>query len=397
VWDIGATVVRELWSLSAQETRSGIIGVTFSPDGTKVMAGDAAISAVRVWNLGPNGDAEWANLPAVGYPPADFMPDGRRVVAGSWNGQTVTMWDTQTRRYLRTIEGNPDVCAMPHCFYIQSISVSPSGESIAVGGDGGYCCGGEVARVWDTATGRERYRITHRFDVTHVAFSPDEEYLVTASWYGTAKIIDRSGRVIRVLQEDAGFNLVDARFSSDGLLVATAAIYGLGELGRGRVRIWDWASGEVVRTISADARLLDFDPSGPRIAMAGPEGFAEIWDVTSGTLISALEGQSGGLTDIAFSPDGSRVATASYDGTVRLFEADTGEQQLVLRGSGCAVYGVNFSPDGTKLASTSWCDGIRIWALDIDDLLKIARQEVTRQLTDEECRQYLHVDRCRQA
>jgi len=58
------------------------------------------------------------------------------------------------------------------------------------------------------------------------------------------------------------------------------------------------------------------------------------------------------------------------------------------------VEGVAFSPDGTKLASSSQCDGVRIWALDIDDLLKIALREAGRSLTDEECRQYLHVDRC---
>jgi WD40 repeat protein len=286
-----------------------------------------------------------------------------------------------------------------HCFYVESIAVSPGGGSIAVGGDGAYCppCGGEVARVWDTATGDELYRIWHRYDVSHVAFSPDGEYLVTASWYGSAKIIDRSGRVIRVLQDDAGFNLLDARFSPDGLLAATAAIFGLGELGRGHVNIWDWAKGEVVRTINADARFLDFDPRGTKIAMAGPEGPAEIWDVENGTRVAVLAGSPGGVTDVAYSPDGSRVATASNDGTVRLFEADTGAQQLVLRGSGCAVQGVDFSPDGTKLASTSWCDGVRIWALDIDDLLEIARREVKRELTDAECRQYLHVDRCLQA
>jgi hypothetical protein len=37
---------------------------------------------------------------------------------------------------------------------------------------------------------------------------------------------------------------------------------------------------------------------------------------------------------------------------------------------------------------------MRIWALDIDDLLEIARREVTRTLTTEECRQYLHLDYC---
>jgi WD40 repeat protein len=55
---------------------------------------------------------------------------------------------------------------------------------------------------------------------------------------------------------------------------------------------------------------------------------------------------------------------------------------------------VTFSPDGTKLASTSQCGEVRIWALDIDDLLEIARQNVTRSLTDEECRQYLHLETC---
>ena len=246
--------------------------------------------------------------------------------------------------------------------------------------------------MWDPATGEELSRIWHRLDVNSVAFSPDGEYLVTAGWGGTAKIIDRTGHVIRVLQEEEiGFHLSDARFSPDGLLVATAAAQ---EQGSSHVRIWDWERGEVVRTIDANASSLDFDPSGHRIATAGPEEPVRIWNVESGALVIELEGQSAGVADVAFSPDGSRVATASEDGTVRLFEADTGAQQLVLRGSVCAVQGVSFSPDDTKLASTSACDGVRIWALDIEDLLEIARREVPRALTDEECRQYLHMDRC---
>jgi WD40 repeat protein len=87
------------------------------------------------------------------------------------------------------------------------------------------------------------------------------------------------------------------------------------------------------------------------------------------------------------------VATAGLDGTVRLFEADTGAQRLVLPGA-CGVSDVSFSPDGTELVSASACDGVRVWALDIDDLLQIARQNVTRPLTGGECRQYLHEEQC---
>ena len=54
---------------------------------------------------------------------------------------------------------------------------------------------------------------------------------------------------------------------------------------------------------------------------------------------------------------------------------------------------VAFSPDGTMLATQN-PGAVRIWALGIDVLLETAERNVTRSLTDEECRQYLHVERC---
>jgi WD40 repeat protein len=398
VWEIGPEGVRERWSLSAQETQSGIGGVAFSPDGTRVMAGDASISAVQVWDLGPTGDAEWANLRAPGSPAAEFMPDGRRVVTSSSEGRPeelgwaagVTIWDLQSGRDLRTIGPATD-------YSFQSFAVSPDGSSIVLGGNSEpYEFGGTSAvRAWDTSTGEELWRIGHGRDVNEVAFSADGEHLATADWEGIAKIVDRSGRVVQVLGGQGGFNFSDVAFSSDGRLVATAEWSGSVE----RVRIWDWAKGDALLTIDAEGPWpqVDFDPNGPRVVLSGSDGIAEIWDVESGERLAVLAGPAGGVNDLAFSPDGSRVATASGDGLVRLFDADTGAPELSLRASGCAVEGVAFSPDGTKLASTSTCDGVRIWALDIDDLLEIARREAGRSLTDEECRQYLHVDECSRA
>jgi WD40 repeat protein len=392
VWEIGAGV-RELWSLSAQETRSGIWGVAFSPDGTRVMAGDQGISAVQIWDLGPNGGAEWLNLPASVAREVEFLPDGQRVVTSPGGGSALTIWDLQTGRDVRTIGPATDG------FRIKNIDVSPDGGSVAVGGwieSGSY--GGEVARMWDMQTGKELFTIRHPFDVTEVEVTPDGEHLLTLSFDERVRIVDRVGRVVRVLRED-GLPFFGARFSPDGRLLATVAASD--NIETARVTIWDWAPGEVVRTFEIGRRVSDvyglaFDPSGSRIAIGGSEGLAEIRDVESGAIMAVLQGPSGGATDIDYSPDGSRIATASVDGLVRLFDADTGAPQLSLRGSGCAVEGVAFSPDGGKLASTSWCDGVRIWALDIDDLLEIARREAGRSLTDEECRQYLHVDECSQ-
>jgi WD40 repeat protein len=397
VWEIGVNGTRELWSLSALGTRSGVQGLTFSPDGSRVMVGDLNVSTVTIWDLGSNGDAEWAHVPsrAENPVPARFLPDGRRVAAISRSdgGKAVTIWDLSGREVATIAAATDD-------FLLNRLAVHPDGGSVAVGGwveSDGRRFGGEVVRVWDLATERELFRIWHELDVNEVAYSPDGDYLATASWDGTAKIIDSSGRVIRALPKEKDSFLNDVAFSPDGRLLATAVVTYKGSW-EGRVRIWDWERGEPVRTITSEVSVagvpvsVDFDPTGSRILIAGDNGLGVIWDVKSGSRVAVLGGQ-GGMSEAAFSPDGARVATARWDGTVRLFNAATGEEQLVLPGSGCEVGGVAFSPDGTKLASTS-CDGVRIWALDIDDLIVIAHREARRSLTDEECFQYLHVEEC---
>jgi WD40 repeat protein len=96
--------------------------------------------------------------------------------------------------------------------------------------------------------------------------------------------------------------------------------------------------------------------------------------------------------DLAFSPDGSRLAEIDGDGIVRMFDTASGEEALLLHGHASGGQ-VVFGPGGSMLATQG--DGmVRIWALDIDDLLEIAYENVTRSLTDEECRRYLHVESC---
>ena len=397
VWELRDDGARAVLSLSAQEMSEGIRGVAFSADGTQVMAGGR--STVKIWDVGPEGGTEWADLPSFGGL-ADFMPDGRRVVTSSGKGAALTIWDVQTRRKLRTI---------PLPFEkVSLLDVSPDGRSIAASGaerngDSVF----DVAGVWDPATGEERFLVRHygngqdAFDINDVAFSSDGKYLVTAGWDGSASIFDRSGNVVRVLggyESEAG--LAKARFSADGRLVATV-VYGNDSLvtdpGLNRVEVWGREDGSLIRRIPTVFRgVLDVDPSHSRIVMLDQQGRAEILDAESARQVAVLAGRLGDLNDITFSADGSLVATAGSDGTVRLFEADTGAQRLVLPGA-CGVSDVAFSADGTKLASASPCDGVRIWALDIDDLLQFAQQKVTRPLTDEECRQYLHEDRCSSA
>lgn len=126
----------------------------------------------------------------------------------------------------------------------------------------------------------------------------------------------------------------------------------------------------------------------------GQHRAVELWDVATGDHLASLTGHTGPVEDVAFSPDGARLATASFDRTVWLWDSATGDQLLVLHSPIATVSSVSFHPDGTRLASTGPDGTVRVWALDLDDLVDVAEEELTRTLTDEECRQYLHVPRC---
>jgi WD40 repeat protein len=101
-----------------------------------------------------------------------------------------------------------------------------------------------------------------------------------------------------------------------------------------------------------------------------------------------------GRWQVFFSPDGTRLATASGDGTVKIWDSESGEELLTLFGHTGRIFGLVISPDGTRLATAGQDGTSRVYLLKIEDLVKLARSRITRPLTIEECRKYLHLEAC---
>ena len=68
-----------------------------------------------------------------------------------------------------------------------------------------------------------------------------------------------------------------------------------------------------------------FSPDGKQLASVGGDGTAKIWDPATGQVVRTLKGHTSFVTGVAFSPDGKRLATASNDRTVKLWDAVTGQ------------------------------------------------------------------------
>jgi WD40 repeat protein/DNA-binding SARP family transcriptional activator len=430
VWRIGEFLATETMALSSSEM-TNVTGVAFSLDGTRVMTGnDLTSPGIKIWDVSPTGSAEWANLPADFYGEALFI-SARRMLAsgggGPWS-DLVTLWAIEAASEPRRVRTFDLPGSQPCCAWDLDVSADGATAAMAWFDDG--------ASVRDVATGDELFFVPAPDDVTTpFDLSPDGRYLAVGmgrdkaagifepvsgfevGTYRAVRILDRSGHEVGIpLREDGGF-LIDAfRFAPDNRFIAIASHR---ETPSGtrivaadqRVRIWDRERGVVVTEIDGSRfepglqvyGTLAFDPSGRLIALAADRRVG-IWDVKSGALVATLPSQPADIWALVFSPDGASVATGAIDRTVRLFDVSSETQRLVLRDpescnfesfaiSLCKVRSVAFSPDGSLLASV---DGttVRVWALDIDDLLEIARRNVTRSLTDEECRQYLHVEVC---
>ena len=234
VWEVVPGGVREALTISAQE-RGGGLWVAFSPDGERLMTGDQGITAVKIWDVGRRGGAEWANLALAAGPIGGvaFSADGRRVVAAP-EGGSITVADAQT--------GEPG-------FVLRGFPRASDAASIGVSRDGTLAAAvGDTLRTWDLDSRREGYRVRIAGGVVGLAWAPDGTQLATAGGDGVIRVLDRTGKVVAELPDERGHRFSDLSFSPDGRLIAGARL-SLERPGAGaeRVTLWDWKRGEIVR------------------------------------------------------------------------------------------------------------------------------------------------------
>jgi WD40 repeat protein len=231
-----------------------------------------------------------------------------------------------------------------------SAAFSPDSRQIVTTDD-------RAAQVWDAQTYQRRAVLFHGDTVYRAVYSADGARIVTAGGDGTVKIWDAAtGALVRELRGDgARVRYFAVALSPDGRLVA--AIDDRGDA----TRVWDAATGATVAEARNDGQgfpALAFSADGHWLAATGG-GDVRVLDARTWRPALTIDGP--GVRGLAFDPTGARLVTGTTTGDASIWEVPGGARVRHLRDAGEPVDAVAYSPDGQLVAAGSRDGAVQVW------------------------------------
>jgi len=389
-----------------------IHNMQFSPDGNR-LATASHDGAIKLWDIRPGGGMK---LPFMGRDLTQdeeaavsiaLSPDGKRMAVADQNGVSA-VYDLDRAELVFLLD---DIHSGP----VQQIDYSPDGATIAT------CRFAGPFQIWDAESGIELFRLD---DLTEgdcsFEYLPDGNRVILGffrnetGWHQELVLPNLEPGI---LIETDPLRSYDWQAPHEGATISLAFDEGSSNLavisGDGELLIWDTevpmggttVGGQSANLQPGDSRALLvresrgylkalLDPANKYLVVTGIEGTISILDPENPHISRLLDAHNGRITAAAFNPDGSQLATSGLDRAIKVWDIATGDALLHLTDQAATVTDLAFSPDGTRLYAAGEDGAIRPYVLDIDELIEFAKANVTRSLTDEECRKYLYVEAC---
>ena len=285
-----------------------VVCAAFSPDGKYIVSGAGGDLrrdfSIRVWNTKTGkvlkifeGHTENVNSVA-------FSPDGKRIISASYD-QTIRIWDIETGKEQRSLMGKYP--------FIQSANFSLDGKKIVA--SLAYTNEGGAVSIRDAESGNEQANLPEAPMCSYSIFSKNGEQVISAIW-DTIKLWDiKTGKVLKIFEGHTE-NVNSVAFSPDWQYLVSAS-------DDNTIIVWSVSPNNIVKHLrghSNRVKYAAFSPDGRYIVSASDDSTIRIWNVESGKEIVKLEGHLDSVNYASFSPNGNQIISASNDGTIRLWD-----------------------------------------------------------------------------
>lgn len=157
--------------------------------------------------------------------------------------------------------------------------------------------------------------------------------------------------------------------------------------GNKTIRVWDAASGDLLRThrlpiypgatgavaLAPDGKVLALGWPMPPAGDSKTEYCIYLVELLSGRVTRSQKVASEGFSSLGFSRDGKSVATGSTDGVVRVYRLSSNDWGPALRGHTQTVTAAAFSPYSKRLLTSSLDNTARIWNIETGNVETVIR------------------------
>lgn len=214
---------------------------------------------------------------------------------------------------------------------------------------------GKSCLVWNRHTGKRVATLKATEHLGCAASSPSSSLVAASDHRGRTFVWDfLEQRRLHVLENRKGV-INSLEFSPDGGRLMTGCWDFVAD-------IWDVSTGTLIRSLNhgEDCLSARFSGDGRFVVTAGQDRTAQVWDALSGEELGTLRGHDNPLSDARFSPAGQHILTASNDGTARLWTISAMAQRAVFEHDDQMV-AAEFSPGGERILTASHDGLAKIW------------------------------------
>ncbi|CAN6459305.1 unnamed protein product [Victoria cruziana] len=209
----------------------------------------------------------------------------------------------------------------------------------------------------------------HGGPIYSAAFSPLEDFILTASADSTVRLWSTKLKANLVCYKGHNYPVWDVQFSPAGPYFASSSH-------DRTARIWSMDRIQPLRIMAghlSDVDCVQWHANCNYIATGSSDKTVRLWDVQSGECVRMFIGHRSMVLSIAMSPDGRYMASGDEDGMIMMWDLSTGHCVIPLMGHSSCVWTLAFSCEGSLLASGSADCTVKLW--DVTASMKIHKAE----------------------